>query len=350
MDISFDSKTIFLITGAFGHLGNVVVRDLLSKGARIRALIHPRDLTDERFSFPIELVRGDLTNIESFKAAFDHEDDESIIVIHMASIISTMLGGFKRLYRTNVVGTKNLLSLALEAKVKRFLYVSSVHALTEAPKGSTNQERTDFDPRQVVGTYAKSKAIASKLVLSYADRLDVLIVHPSGIIGPFDYAYSQTNQVFYDYLRGKLPAIIKGGYDFVDVRDVSDGIIKALMQGRAGNTYLLTGRYITVKDMVQIMAHISGRKMPKTLPLWIAKAVSPFVEAFAKMTRTRPLFTPYSLYTTGSNGLFSYEKARNELGYQPRPIEITIKDIHQWFFDTVSPAIKLKKHQRKKYL
>jgi len=230
------------------------------------------------------------------------------------------------------------------------LYVSSVHALTEAPKGSTNQERTDFDPRQVVGTYAKSKAIASKLVLSYADRLDVLIVHPSGIIGPFDYAYSQTNQVFYDYLRGKLPAIIKGGYDFVDVRDVSDGIIKALMQGRAGNTYLLTGRYITVKDMVQIMAHISGRKMPKTLPLWIAKAVSPFVEAFAKMTRTRPLFTPYSLYTTGSNGLFSYEKARNELGYQPRPIEITIKDIHQWFFDTVSPAIKLKKHQRKKYL
>ena len=350
MEITFDSKTIFFITGAFGHLGNVVVRSLLEKGARIRALIHPGDLSDERFSFPVELIRGNLTNIESFKSAFDRQPDEKIIVIHMASIISTMLGGFKRLYRTNVVGTKNLLALSEASQVSRFIYVSSVHALTETAKDVINFERTDFDPRQVVGTYAKSKAIASRLVLSYASKLDVVIVHPSGIIGPFDYSHSQTNQVFYDFLRGKLPLIIKGGYDFVDVRDVARGIINSITKARRGTTYLLTGRYITIHEMVATIARISGRKMPKTFPVWIAKAVAPFVEAWAKMFRKRPLFTPYSLYTTSASALFSHQRASDELDYYPRDINETITDIYRWFHDYVNPAISMKKNQRKKYL
>ncbi len=349
MNITFDSKTIFLVTGAFGHLGNVVVRDLLARGARIRAIIHPRDLSDERFNFPVELYRGDLANITSIKAAFVHDPDEKLIVIHMASIISTMLGVFKRLYRTNVVGTKNLIRLAIEAKTTRFIYVSSVHALSEKQHGTTIDEQTDFNPKKVVGSYAKSKAMASKLVYSYRHELDINIVHPSGIIGPFDYAYSQTNQVFYDFLKGKLKAIIKGGYDFVDVRDVSQGILAVLDHGNPGQTYLLTGHYVTVKEMLTILATLAHKKVPKIFPLWLAKIVAPFIETWAKMTKIRPLFTPYSLYTMSANGLFSHDKATQELHYNPREIALTIKDVYQWYFDVVMKPKPLKKH-RKRYI
>jgi len=346
----YDDKTIFLVTGAFGHLGNVLVRQLLEKGARVRALIHPKDLSDERFHFPVELVRGNLQSQESIKAAFAHGRDETLVVIHTASVISTMLGVFRKLYRTNVVGTRNLLDLSVKAGVRRFIYVSSVHALTEAQHGRVQAERTDFDPKKVVGSYAKSKAIASRLVLSYRDRLDVVIVHPSGIIGPDDYAHSQTNQVFYDFLGGKLPAIIKGGYDFVDVRDVAHGIIRAYERAMPASTYLLTGRYITIKEMITIMAVIAKLKVPKAMPLWIAKMVAPFIEAHAKVWGSRPLFTPYSLYTTSSNGHFDHGKASAELGYETRPIEATIGDIHRWYYEKIMTSKTRHGLRRKRYL
>jgi dihydroflavonol-4-reductase len=349
MEIRFDQKTIFFVTGAYGHLGNVVIRDLLNRGARIRALIHPSDLSDERFNFPVELYRGDLRSRESIKAAFIHQPDEQLVVIHLASLISTFKGGFNRLYRTNVVGTKNLLELAVANNAIRFLYVSSVHALTEPPLGVINHERTDFNPNFVKGTYAKSKAMASQLVLSYMNKLDVVMVHPSGIIGPFDYRHSPTNQVFFDYLNGKLPLIIKGGYDFVDVRDVSSGIINALLNGKRGENYILSGAYTTIENMIGILSKIAKNKAPKVLPLWIAIIVAPFVEAWAKMSKRQPLFTPYSLYTTRSNGLFSHEKARVAFDYCPRPLADSLKDIYEWYFDSVMHPKRLKQH-KKRYL
>ena len=347
--IAFDRNTIFLLTGAYGHLGNVLVRQLLDKGARVRALIHPRDLSDERYQFPIELVRGDLKSRESLKAAFSHKPNEEIVVIHMASIVSTMLGVFKKLYKTNVVGTKNLLDLSVEAGARRFLYVSSVHALTELPHGQVQSERTDFDAKCVIGSYAKSKAMASRYVYSYRNRLDIVIVHPSGIIGPGDYIHSPTNQVFFDFLSGKLPAIIKGGYDFVDVRDVANGIVNAITKGISGENYLLTGNYLTVAHMIGIMAAFAKKKVPKTLPLWVAKMVSPFVEAHAKLWRKRPLFTPYSLYTTSANGLFCHDKADRELGYSTRPIEETIADLYRWYYDVIMKPKRRKGLERKRY-
>ena len=349
METTFTKKTIILVTGVFGHIGHALLPLLVATGARIRAIIHPRDLSDERLPYPIELIRGDLRSMESIKAAFIHKDDERLIVIHMASIISTLQGGFKRLYRTNVVGTRNMLALALNNKASRFLYVSSVHALTESPKGSVTKEHKDFDMKSVKGVYAKTKAIASKLVLSYADRLDVVIVHPAGVIGPYDYQKSQTNQVFYDYLDKKLPYIINGGYDFVDVSDVATGIMQAMIKGRRGENYILGNRYVTIKEMITILSQITGGKSPKVLPLWLAKSVAPFVEAWAKMIRRRPLFTPYSLYTASSNGHYSHEKAEIELGYKTTPLEVTIRDIQQWYVDVLLKPKRMKAH-RKKYL
>jgi dihydroflavonol-4-reductase len=349
MELTFDKKTIFLLTGAFGHLGNVVTRQLLEKGARVRALIWPSDLSDERFRFPVELYRGDLRSVESIKLAFEHQPDEKLVIIHMASIISTLSSNFKRLYQTNVVGTRNLLDLAVASGATRFVYVSSVHALTEEPWGQVNRERTDFDPKHVHGVYAKSKAMASRLVLSYKDLLDLVILHPSGIIGPYDYQYSQTNQVFYDFLKGKLPFVIKGGYDFVDVRDVADGIIAATLQGRSGENYILSGRYITIAEMMKIISGYAKKKRPKVMPLWIAQTVAPFVEAWSHLTRKRPLFTPYSLYTTSSNGHFSHEKAFEAFGYMPRSIEATIYDIYRWYYDFILSPRPLGRI-KKKYL
>jgi dihydroflavonol-4-reductase len=265
----------------------------------------------------------------------------------MASIISTLSSNFKRLYQTNVVGTRNILDLAVENKAVRFVYVSSVHALIEEPWGTINRERIDFDPKAVHGVYAKSKAMASRLILSYRDRLNLVILHPSGIIGPYDYQYSQTNQVFYDFLKGKLPLVIKGGYDFVDVRDVASGVIAATQNGIPGENYILSGRYVTIDEMMKVVSGYARKKRPKVLPLWIARMVAPFVEAWSHLTRKRPLFTPYSLYTTSSNGHFSHDKATKAFGYAPRSIEATIYDIYRWYYDYVLapralPSIKKK--------
>jgi dihydroflavonol-4-reductase len=191
--------------------------------------------------------------------------------------------------------------------------------------------------------------MASRLVLSYQDRLDLVIVHPSGIIGPYDYQYSQTNQVFYDFLKGKLPLVIRGGYDFVDVRDVAEGLIAAMMHGQAGQNYILSGHYVTIDQMMKVISGYARKKRPKVMPLWVARMVAPFVEAWSHLTKKRPLFTPYSLYTTSSNGHFSHEKASRTWGYAPRSIETTIYDIYRWYYDYVLAPRSLG-NAKKKYL
>ena len=208
----------------------------------------------------------------------------------------------------------------------------TIKMLQELPKGQTMTEVKQFDYHKVVGLYAKTKAAATALVLRAAEKgLDASVVHPSGIIGPFDPGHGHLTQLVIDYCKGSLTAGVKGGYDFVDVRDVADGVLSCCNVGRRGECYFLTNRCYTLKEVLDLCSSITGRKPIRTyLPMWFARGTAGFSEIYYKLRRQPPLYTSYSLYTVSGNAAFSHRKADRELGYHPRPLKDTLRDGIGW--------------------
>ena len=250
------------------------------------------------------------------------------IVIHTAGIIDISNHVSPELYDVNVNGTKNILALCREYLVKRLVYVSSVHALPEQKRGNVTGEIRDFSPDAVVGGYAKTKAEATREVLRAAQEgLDAVVVHPSGILGPYDRSGNHLVQMVAEYLHGTLPACVKGGYDFVDVRDVAEGCLLAAEKGRKGECYILSDRYCEIREVLEIAGDVSGKKKLPVLPLWMAKMAAPFIQLHARRKKRRPLYTAYSLHVLGTGERFSHKKATEELGYHPRDLKVTIRDM-----------------------
>ncbi len=324
-------KIIYIVTGAAGHLGSTVVRKLLALGKTIRTLVLPHEMHKNDL-IGTEIYEGDVCNEESLEPLFATQDGEELIVIHCAGIVSIASGYHKIVYDVNVSGTRNVVDCCIKHHVKKLVYVSSVHAIPEKPKGEIITEISHFDPDQVVGLYAKTKSEATQIVLNAAaEGLDASVVHPSGICGPYDYGRGHITQLFKDYYKGSLTAAVKGGYDFCDVRDVADGIISCVENGKQGECYILSGKYYSIPDMLEYFHEITGKKPIKTyLPLWFAKLTAPLAEVYYKILRQPPLYTSYSLYTLETNANFSNEKAKSWLGYHVRPITDTIKDMMNW--------------------
>ncbi len=322
--------TLYLVTGATGHLGNTIIQKLVSNGEKVRALVLPGDKLLEHLPSGPELCFGDVFDINTLHPFFKAYGDE-LIVIHCAAIVSIASGQQQRIYNINVQGTKNIVDLCIKYKVKKLVHVSSVHALPLLPKGKTMTEIGEFSPLRVHGFYAKTKAEASSYVMkAAANGLNVSIVHPSGIIGPFDNGCSPMTALFLDLDAEKLPACVTGGYDFVDVRDVADGILSCCENGRGGECYILSGSYIAVPEIIRTMSKALGAKTPVTLPIWLAKAAAPFAELYSRLSKKTALFTSYSLFTLSSNSLFSNKKAEKELGFKPRPFSETVTDTVEW--------------------
>lgn len=262
---------------------------------------------------------------------FTDIENAEVLVIHTAGIVDISENVSPLLYDVNVGGTRNLIALCREYTVRRLVYVSSVHAIPETDKTAVLTEVKHFSPEQVVGGYAKTKAEATQLVLDAANEgLDAVVVHPSGILGPFDSSGNHLVQMVSDYIRGKLPACVTGGYDFVDVRDVARGCLLAAEKGRKGECYILSNRHYELRDILSMLRGIAGgRKLP-VLPMWMAKSAVPLIQWQAKRKKQRPLFTRYSLYTLRSNDRFSHDKATAELGYRPRDLRQTLRDTVFW--------------------
>jgi len=328
----------YLITGGFGHLGSTIAKQLLEKGENVV-------VTDiQVHAFPKEyknltVVICDITKIDElenvFEKALEKTQSKDLSIIHCAGIVSITAKNDKKVFDVNVGGTNNVIKLCKKYKVEKLVYVSSVHAIKENKNGEIIKETTTFDPYEVEGQYAQTKAIATKMVLEETKAgLNAVIVHPSGIIGPRDTRIGHTTRLFIDFLSGKLTAAITGGYDFVDVRDVSQGILQALEKGKTGECYILSNRFVTIKELLNLTAQACGKKPITTyLPLWFIKPLLPLAELYYKVRKVKPLFTSYSLSTLKSNAIFSHEKASCELGYNPRPLEDTINDTIQWIKD-----------------
>lgn len=322
-------ETVYLITGVTGFLGNTVAAKLAEQGQTVVGLRLPGDKSAELPG--IEYVDGDVSKIDTLSPFFDHAAGRRAIVIHCAGIVS-IASRDDRLWKVNVTGTKNVTDLCQKYQVEKMVYVSSVHAIEEKPPGQVITEAEEFSPDRVKGAYGKSKAEATEYVRRAAQNgLNAMIVHPSGIIGPGDRSGGYMTAMFRAYLKGRFPVAIQGGYDFVDVRDVADGILQCAEKGKPRESYILSNAYITVREMFDILSEISGRKKPfGTLSIKAVRLLAPALERLQRLSGSPPLVTPYSIDTLGSNGNFSHAKAARELGYTLRPIRETLTDIVTW--------------------
>lgn len=322
---------LYIITGAAGHLGSTLVKKLRTDNISVRALMLPGDKeAAARISaLGADVFYGDVQDIKSLHPLFSNLKDKSVTVIHCAGIISIATKDDKRLRNVNVGGTINMLSMCKAASIRRLVHVSSVHAIPEPEGKGIVTEVKHFASNLVHGLYAKSKAEATELVLKRAARgLNVSVVHPSGILGPGDYGQGLLTGMAVEFLGGRMPAGVRGGYDFVDVRDVANGILSCAEHGKAGECYILSGHYATIKELLDLLAEITHRPPVRFIvPMWMAKMVAPLSELSAKLQHHPPLFTPYSLYTLNTLYRFSHEKATSELAYNPRNLRETLTDM-----------------------
>jgi dihydroflavonol-4-reductase len=322
---------MILVTGATGHIGNVLVRRLLEQGEEVRALIWKGEDTTPIKDLAVEQVEGDVLDPASLDAAM--RDVEA--VYHLAGIISIMPGRNPNVWRVNVEGTHNVLEAAQRARIRRLIYTSSIHAIARAPHGMVMDESLGFDQNNPYGEYDRSKATASLEVQKAAVQgLDAVIVCPTGVIGPFDFRGSEMGEVIRSASEAHAMFYVEGAYDFVDVRDVVDGLIAARERGRRGESYILSGQKLSVRYMLETVREVSGRAFARIkIPFSLAEFAARFTPWYYERTKSKPRFTPYSLEVLQSNSNISYRKALTELGYRPRPIYETIKDTVRWFLE-----------------
>lgn len=321
---------MILVTGAAGHVGNVLVRELIQQGEQVRALVLPGEDCTSLEGLPVEKVEGNVLDPLSLASAFAGVD----VVYHLAGIIAIMPGQDDLMRRVNIEGTRNVIRAALAAGTRRMVYTSSIHALQRPPEGTTIDESLLFDVSNPAGEYDRSKAAASLEVVKAVveNDLDAVIVCPTGIIGPYDYRRSETGDLIRSWLRGKINWMVEGFFDFVDVRDVARGHVLACQKGRRGATYILGGERVSLEWMWSIVrqaAGIPGRLI--RVPTSLARVGAAFAPLYYRLANTPPKFTSYALETVHSNSQISHARAAQELGYAPRSLAQTLADTVAWW-------------------
>ncbi len=320
-----------LVTGATGHIGNALIRSLLARGEGVRALIWRGEDASSLDGLEVERVEGDVLDPDSLRAALRGVET----VYHLAGLISILPGRQPLVWKVNVEGTRNLLEAARRADIRRLLYTSSIHAIRRAPHGTVIDESLGFDPNNPYGEYDRSKAAASlEVQKAAAEGLEAVIVCPTGVIGPYDFRGSEMGEVIRQAAEARPMFYVDGAYDFVDVRDVAEGMIAAAERGQRGESYILGGHRITVRYLLETVREVTGRAFASIkIPIPLAEFAARFTPWYYQRTKAKPRFTPYSLEVLQSNSNISHRKAERELGFRPRPMFETIADTVRWFFE-----------------
>lgn len=297
----------YLVTGATGFLGRAVVEELARRDAQVRALVLPDDPYAHLLPKKVRSIAGDVCDKDAL-ASFFADADSRTCVIHCAGIVSVASRPGPKLYQVNVGGTWRILRQCIAHSVGKMIYVSSVHAIPEKPKGCLITEDCKFSPGLVDGDYAKSKATATDLVLDAAAQgLNASIIFPSGIIGPGDVQGGSFTSMAKSFLAGRLPFAVRGGYDFVDVRDVAQGLLACCERGLPGKGYILSGHYATIGRMLQMVGAAAKRRYrPICLPWALQGWPLPAMSAGSLRRESRCSSAPYSVSVLGSNGQFSH--------------------------------------------
>ena len=336
----FDMKSNvkYLVTGAAGFLGGTICRQLIERGEDVRAFVLPGDPAMKYVPREAEIVEGDLTDMASLEKLFSVEEGAETIVLHIASIVTVNPDYSSKVMEVNVDGTRNIIRLCLShPECKKLVYCSSTGAIPEAAMGQAIREVRRFDPDEVVGCYSRSKAMASQAVLDavHEQGLNACIVHPSGIMGPEDYAIGETTGTLIKIIKGEMPAGIDGSFNLCDVRDLAAGTIAAADKGKAGECYILANEPVSFRDFSRMVSDEAGcKKVGMFLPIWAANMMGGMMEKQAKKKGVKPMMTRFSVYNLARNNKFDSTKAVRELGYSTRSYRDTIHDEIQWLKET----------------
>jgi nucleoside-diphosphate-sugar epimerase len=322
------------VTGGSGHLGANLVRRLLDDGHELVALAqggaNNLGVTEGLDGKALRVVYGDLRDRASFASALEGCE----VAFHAAAMLVTRPGGERDIYDVNVLGTRNLLSAAKEAKLRRVVVTGSFSAVGHLPdRASTEEDR--FYPFQVTLPYERSKAwVEHEVLRAVAEGQDVVIATSCAIIGGHDYIPSRMGRVIRDFANGKLRAYVPGGFEFVAARDIADGHVLAMQKGRTGQKYILSSEACTIDRFVEICERVTGKKrppfrLPHAVMLPIAHVTS-FFKSWLKPDDPQR-FTPGALRILAQHRRADTTKARTELGFQPTSIEAAVREAYEFF-------------------
>lgn len=316
------------VTGATGFVGYHVARLLVSLGARVRALVRARSRTEHLERCAIEMVLAPLDCPEALVRALAGQD----LVIHLAGAVH-LREDWQGVWQTNVEGTRQILRAARETQVRRFVYVSSIVTIGATREPRLLDETTPWNLGHLRVPYVLSKRCAEELALAAARQgQDVVVVNPGSVIGPEDYTRSEFGVLCRRFWCGRLPLVFRGGSNFVDVRDVAEGIILAAQQGRSGCRYILGGTNRTWLDLFRDLARLSSWPIPR----WYApRSIAPIIawlNTYCDQRRDkRPYLSPAQAELVSWFFFMSSQRAREELGYVPRPWVQTLRDTYQFW-------------------
>jgi dihydroflavonol-4-reductase len=325
-----------VVTGASGHLGANLVRALLARGWKVRALV--RSDTRALEGLDIETTTGDIRDADSLNRAFSGAD----AVFHLAARISVVKSDRDYVRAINVDGVRNVVGACRTAGIKRLVHTSTFHALRQYPLNETLDETRPLLDDGYYPPYDRSKAEGDRIVRQAVEEgMDAITIIPTGMIGPFDFKPSHFGAALLEIARGKLPALVNAGLDWVDVRDVAEGMIDACEKAGKGERYILGGHWVHLREIAGQVAAITGKKPRRpVLPLRLAKMCAPAATAIDHLRGKRPLFTTISMTELESNRNISHDKAARELGYRPRRFTETISDTIDWFIQNGMLAIE----------
>jgi dihydroflavonol-4-reductase len=316
-----------LVTGATGHVGANLVRALLERKHQVRVLVHRN--ARPVAGLDVEIIHGDVRDPASLVSAFHGVDT----VYHLAASLALTPDNWRDMEPVNVAGTHNIIAACIENHVQRLVHFSSVHAMVPALSGNLVDETCSLMQTSDWPPYGFSKAAGEKEVeIGLQQGLDAVIIRPTSVLGPYDFQPSFFGEVLMLLACGKLPGMVDGGFDWVDVRDVVEGAILAAQHALAGSDYLLSGHWASLREIADITESLTGKSAPRfNCPLWLAGIGAPFVTTYDRLRGRRPLYTSFSIKTLKSSPRVSHEKATRELGYQPRPLDRSIADTLEWF-------------------
>jgi len=308
-------------------VGAALSRALLAAGDTVRLLVHEDTRALE--GLRAEQVRGDVTDPRSLERALRGAE----IVYHLAASISLDRRHTQAMRRINVEGTRNVIRACRACSVRRLFHFSSIEALKDLNPFKATDESNPLAGSRDTTMYGWTKAESERLVLEAADGgLDAVILSPTAILGPHDYKPSHLGRSLLDLYHNRLPALVRGGFNWVDVRDVTEATLAARHKARGGERYILSGTWRSLPQMAALVAEITGRNGSRpVLPAWVAKAAAGVAVVLPGLSSKYPAFTSDALIAIGKHREVSCAKARGELDYVSRPLEESLRDTFGWF-------------------
>jgi dihydroflavonol-4-reductase len=324
------SHDIALITGASGFVGSAVAQLLAERGFQVRALARGTSPRGNLEALDVTIVEGDMREPADMRRAMR----DARYVFHVAADYRLWARDTEEIVRNNVRGTRTVMEAANDAGVERVVYTSSVATLKPGTLADPADETRRLSEAQAIGAYKRSKVAAERVVeqMIAEKGLPAVIVNPSTPIGPRDIKPTPTGRIIVEAASGRMPAFVDTGLNLAHVEDVAAGHLLALEKGRVGESYILGGQNVSLREMLVIIAELAGRKSPRfrlpRRPLFPLAAVA---EAAARLTGKEPFLTRDALRMAGHHMFFSSARAERELGYTARPHRHALEDALAWY-------------------